>query len=153
MGERLEDIWQCAGDLEGLLVEGAVHAAGESTARGEPARRPENPDEAAAVATEPPTYLLDNLTITQRLPQGAALLMETRVSTMCSELGNSRVSTSPDDSGQALVLLPGRYPGTSQRAHLDLPEADGDGSSGGETFDHRAGDEIQQEPWPAEKEY
>lgn len=32
MGERLEDIWQCAGDLEGLLVEGAVHAAGESTA-------------------------------------------------------------------------------------------------------------------------
>lgn len=101
----------------------------------------------------PPTYLLDNLTITQRLPQGAALLMETRVSTMCSELGNSRVSTSPDDSGQALVLLPGRYPGTSQRAHLDLPEADGDGSSGGETFDHRAGDEIQQEPWPAEREY
>lgn len=79
--------------------------------------------------------------------------METRVSTMCSELGNSRVSTSPDNSGQALVLLPGRYPGTSQRAHLDLPEADGDGSSGGETFDHRAGDEIQQEPWPAEREY
>lgn len=111
------------------------------------------PTRAAAVATDPPTYLLDNLTITQRLPRGVALLMETRVSTMCSELGNSRVSTSPDDSGQALVLLPGRYPGTSQRAHLDLPEADGDGSSGGETFDHRAGDEIQQEPWPAEREY
>lgn len=52
-----------------------------------------------------------------------------------------------------MVLLPGRYPSTNQRAHLDLPEADGDGGSGGETFDDWAGDEIQQEPWPANREH
>lgn len=79
--------------------------------------------------------------------------METHESTTCSELGNRRVSTSPDNSRQALVLLPGRYPGTNQRAHLDLPEANGDGGSGGKTFDDGAGDEIQQEPWPAKREH
>lgn len=34
-------------------------------------------------------------------------------------------------------------------AYLDLPKANGDGSSRGETFNDRAGDEVQQEPWPA----
>lgn len=35
----------------------------------------------------------------------------------------------------------------SPEAYLDLPDANGDGSGGGETFDDRAGDEVQQEPW------
>lgn len=35
---------------------------------------------------------------------------------------------------------------TKRLSHLDLAEADGDGSSTGETFDHRERDEVQEEP-------
>lgn len=147
MGEELVEIGQCAG---GLL--GPAGRAREHSVRGAKHTGQKTPRTAGAVTTGSPPHLLDNLTIAH-LPRGVTLLTETHESTTCSELGNRRVSTSPDNSRQALVLLPGRYPSTNQRAHLDLPEADGDGGGGGETFDDGAGDEIQQEPWPAKREH
>lgn len=41
----------------------------------------------------------------------------------------------------------GPRPCPSPEAYLDLPDANGDGSGRGETFDDGAGDEVQQEPW------
>lgn len=70
--------------------------------------------------------------------------METHSSTLCSELWKSKTSTGPHIGKPASVLLPRRCLAANQHAYLDLPEADGDGGSGCETFDDGAGDEVQQ---------